>query len=160
MPMEKTAFKIYVDRLKEGESEEIREELSSDFIEVSEQDLSFPDRVEIKGEAYLANDHLVLHLNIRTNALITCAICNQATTYPIAIADHYHSEPLNELENPVFEYRELIREAILLKVPPFLECQGGNCPERATVNKFLKKEDPRVTDSSKTNFPFEDLKNF
>lgn len=152
-----TPFKIYVDRLKEGTVEEIREELPSDFIEVSEADLSFPDLVQIKGEAYLANDHLVLHLNVRTSALIPCAICNEPTRLAIAIDDHYHSEPLAELQTPVFEYRELLREAILLKVPPFLECQGGQCPERATLNQFLKKSDQKAKESADSNFPFKNL---
>jgi uncharacterized metal-binding protein YceD (DUF177 family) len=146
-----TPFKIYIDRLKEGSSLEICEDLSSDFLEVVEEDLSFPDSVQIQGKAYLADEHLVLHLNIHTHALIPCSICNQATRHSIEIADHYHSEPLNELSGPIFEFCELVREVILLKVPPFLECQEGLCPERTIVSKFLKKS------SSESNFPFENL---
>lgn len=148
-------FKIYIDRLKHEEKESIDQEVPSEFLDVREEDLSFPTPVKIKGEAYLADEHLILHLHLKTTAALPCAICNQLVQIPISIDDFYHSEPIDELRSPTFDYTEALREAILLQVPPFAECHRGNCPERATISPYLKKKDPKTETPS--HFPFADL---
>ena len=147
-------LKIYIDRLKSGHTEKIEEEIDSSFLEVAEEELLFPSKVSVSGTAYLADEHLVLHLKTKTEAKIPCSICNDLFLYPIKI-DFYHTVLLKDLINPIFEYAEALRESILLQVPPFAECHGGQCPERDSIDKFLKKghaaQDPHV------QFPFSDL---
>lgn len=142
-------LKIYVDRLKDGHTQKIEEELFSDFLEIAEEELSFPLPVTVKGDAYLAEDHLVLHLKAKTEAKLPCSICNEQFLFPIDI-DFYHTVALDELKNPIFDYSLTLRESILLQVPPFAECNAGQCPERPTVNKYLKT-DPH------SQFPFSGL---
>ncbi|MGE5195829.1 MAG: YceD family protein [Anaerolineae bacterium] len=154
-----TDFKIYIDRLKDGRSEKIEEQASSDFLDVQEEELSFPETVSIKAEAYLTDDHLIIHLSAKTLAKMPCSICNESILVPIHLSDFYHAEPLNELKSPIFDFTSLLREALLLQLPSFIECRGGKCPERETINKFLKDKDQPIQDlpPHPTYFPFADL---
>jgi uncharacterized metal-binding protein YceD (DUF177 family) len=145
------SFKIYIDRLKAGHTERIEEEISSAFLDVHEKELSFPEPVKINGEAYLADDHLVIHLHMETKVKLPCSICNEPLTLPLVIDDFYHTEPTKELRSPVFDYTDALREAVLLQAPPFAECREGNCPERENINKYLKEASHPVT------YPFQDL---
>lgn len=151
-------FNIYVDRLRDGPTLKIKENFSPDFLDVHETDLSFSDPVAVSGEAYLAEDHLIIHLKIKTTASIPCTICNNPVKFAISIGDFYHAEPLAEIRSPIFNYKEPLREAILIQVPPFTECHEGKCPERESVNKFLKKDQkPDAPPTMTTYFPFADI---
>lgn len=147
-------FKVYVDRLKKSPTEKIQEEVDSSFLEIAEEELAFPGTVRVWGDAYLADDHLILHLKAKTEAKVPCAICNELFTYPIEI-DFYHTQPLEEIGGPIFDYTSALRESILLQVPPFSECHQGACPERNAINKFLKKE--TVAQDPDVQFPFSNL---
>ncbi len=147
-------FKIYIDRLKNGHTEKIQVEVDSSFLNIEEKELSFPETVGIRGEAYLAEDHLVLHIKIKTRSKIPCVICNESFFYPIDV-DFYHTMPVGEIVNPIFDYSTILRESILLEIPPFAECHEGSCPERETISKYLKKETP--ADSPDIQFPFSGL---
>lgn len=145
---------IYIDRLKDGHTEKIQEIIDSSFLDIEEEELFFPSNVSVHGDAYLADDHLILHLKAKTEAKIPCSICNELFPYPIDI-DFYHTVPLNELDNPIFDYSSTLRDSILLQVPPFAECHGGCCPERNFIHQFLKKE--ITPQDSHVQFPFSDL---
>lgn len=134
-----TQFKIYLDRLKNGNVEKINETVSSDFIDIADQELVFPDEVRFSGEAYLSDDFFVLHLKISTNVIIPCLICNEKIKIPVLVDDFYHSEKISELRAAVFDFKEELRSAILIKVPPYFECNEGRCPDRETITKYLKK---------------------
>ena len=111
------AFKIYVEQLKDGHSEQISEELSPQFIEVKEEDLAFLDPVRVDGEAYLAENELVLHLEVNTFVTIPCAICNSLVKVPIELNNFYHTVEEAELKSGIYNFKEMLRENILLAVP-------------------------------------------
>lgn len=140
---------IFIDRLKKEEVLHIKEETPSAFLEISEPELSFKDPVHISGKAYIVEDHLILQFNIQTTCDVPCCICNTLFTKNINIQSFYHAQPLEELKLPIFDYSLLVREAILLELPAFTECNAGNCPERTCVSKYL---------STSNSFPFQDLK--
>ena len=54
--------RIYVEQLRDGHSEKLNETLAPDFLEVHEADLSFVDPVIVSGEAYLADNELILQV--------------------------------------------------------------------------------------------------
>lgn len=135
------AFKIYIDQLKDGHSEQIAETFSSKFLDVQEDDLSFVDPVNVKGEAYLADNDLVLHLDINTLATIPCAICNSEVKVPVQLNGFYHTVPEDELKSGIYNFKEMLRENILLSTPLFAECNNGKCPERTELKKFFRDTD-------------------
>lgn len=153
-------FKIYIDRLKNGHTEKFTETVPSTFLKVEEKELSFPESIQVKGEAYLAEDHLVVHLSIRTAATLPCSICNASVSIPIAIADAYSGVPLSDIDSAIYDLTEEIRESILLQIPFFAECNQGKCPEREHIQEFLHP-DPSAKqlrlDSHAIHFPFADL---
>ena len=132
------AFKIYTEQLRDGRVEKVAEEFHPDFLDICEKDLAFKDKILVNGDAYLAADTLVLHLAIIANAVIPCIICNQPVVVKLKIENLYHAEPLEEIKTGVFNFRELLREAVLLEVPTFAECNGGTCPDRELVKQYLK----------------------
>lgn len=152
------ALKIYVDHLKQGKVERIERALSSKFLEVDEPDLSFKSEVSIRGEAYIADDGLVIHVDIGAEAQIPCSICNEPVLVPISIKGFYHVEPLDNIRAGVFYLGDIIRESILLEVPSFAECGGGNCPQRKVLGKYFKKELSQEVESEDEGYrPFSNL---
>ena len=147
-------LKIYIDRLNNGQTLKIEEKLSPNFLEIDEDDLSFEDPVHLNGEAYLSNEHLVIHLNLSTAAYLPCSICNVPVQIPIALKNIYLTQPLDEIKGAIYDMTNEIRESILLQAPPFTECNNGKCPERENVKKFLKSQQGNNTTA---HFPFSDL---
>lgn len=134
------SFNIYVDRLYDGHIEEINEKISPELLDVKERDLSFNDTLFFKGETYIAEDDLILHLSISTYATMPCSICNEPVKVEIKELDFYQAEPLKEIKTGIYSFKELMREMILLEVPPFAECDNGNCSRRNEIKKYLKEE--------------------
>jgi uncharacterized metal-binding protein YceD (DUF177 family) len=149
-------LKIYVDRLKHGQSEKIDITVPSDFLEIKEEELSFREPVHIRIEAYLANEHLITHLDIETAAFLPCSICNTQVRIPLASKGLYLSTPLSEIKNAVFDTTDEIRESVLLQAPLFAECNGGNCPERKNIKQFLEKTIQEKKSIEEKYFPFAD----
>lgn len=149
-------LKIYIDRLKGGHTLKIEETLSPDFLDIGEEDLLFGAPVHLKGEAYLANEHLIIHLNIETTASLPCSICNDPILIPIVLKNIYLTEPLAGIKGAIFDITGEVRESILLQAPLFSECHHGKCPERENLKQFLKPQ-PRKPNDDIVHFPFADL---
>ncbi len=149
------SLKIYIDRLKGGQTLKIDEAFSPDFLDIDEEDLLFEDTVCLKGEAYLADEHLIIHLHVETQAYLPCNICNDPVHIPIVIKNAYLSEPLEEIKGAIFDMTSEIRESILLQTPLFTECHHGKCPERENLKKFLKR--PQKESRNDIQYPFANL---
>lgn len=132
-------FKIYIDRLRHGNVEKIEENYPIDFLQVHEEELHYEGHVHVRGEVYLAEQNLILHLSIDTTACIPCLVCNEEVKVPIQISNLYHSEPLSTIKGGVYDMREMLRENVLLETPSFAECNQNRCDKRENVKKFLRK---------------------
>lgn len=134
-------FRIFVEQLREKPVEQVQEEYSPEFLDVQERDLSFKSPVSLSGQAYLAEEMLVLCFDIKTAAIIPCRICNEPVEVDIVIQGFYHAVPLEEIKSGIYDFKELLRETILIEAPILAECHEGNCPHRIGMEKFLKKDD-------------------
>jgi len=143
-------FTIPLDRLLNGKTHLIDQKISSDFMHLNEKDLIFKDPITIKGKAYLAQDDIILSINIYATSKITCSICNELTDFAINIENLYITQEIKELEN-FWDYQEHVREIILLEIPPFLECNDGHCSKREQIDPYLK-------DEKEDYYPFKELK--
>jgi uncharacterized metal-binding protein YceD (DUF177 family) len=144
-------MKIYIDRLHGGKVEKIEETLPPEFLEVKEEELVFKEKITITGEAYLVEEHLYISLKAETAVQMPCQICNKLIEMPLVIESFTHAEELTDTKSPFYDGSALLREAILLEVPPFFECNGNQCPERGSVKKYLKDKE------NSTHFPFAGL---
>lgn len=152
------AFKIYIEQLRDGHSEKIEERFAPDFLDVKEEDLSFSDNVDLKGEAYLAENDLVLHFDIHTYATLPCTICNSEVKVPIELKNFYHTVPAEELKTGIYNFQEMLRENILLTTPLFAECNEGQCPERKELKRFFRDNDSSDKNSEDEGYhPFANL---
>lgn len=149
-------FHINIDRLKDGKTLHIEEDVDSCFLDIAEEELKFDPKVHVKGDASLADSHFVLRLEAKAKGYMPCSICNQMTPMPIRVENFYFSLPLAELNSPIFDFSEALREALLLELPLYVECREGLCPERENIKVYLKKKDDSE-DNSSTHFPFSDL---
>jgi uncharacterized metal-binding protein YceD (DUF177 family) len=147
-------FQISIDRLQQGHVEKIERRFPPAFLDVEEPDLSFRHVVAVKGEAYIAEDHLILHLDAETLAYVPCAICNERFDVPVAIRSFYHAEPLAQIGEKTFDFSALLREALLVELPHTAECSGGACPARERIAPYLRP--PQRSDNT-TYFPFADI---
>ena len=55
-----------------------------------------------------------------------------------------------------YNFKNLLRETILLEVPSFAECEGGSCPKRKEYNKYLKESSNEQSEDEGYQ-PFADL---
>lgn len=148
------AFKIYVDRLQGKEEEVLEETFSPKDISLNDSEALFTSPILLKGEAFVAEGNLVLHLNIETRVALTCAICNETVDVKMHIRDFYHNEDLLQIQGGVFNFKELLREILFLELPVVAECNNGDCPERKNLVKFLNKKN---TQDANSYHPFSDL---
>lgn len=151
--MSDSNFKIYLDRLRGGETEKIDFSASPEFLGINERELVFKEPIVLKGETYLIHNEVVLRLSLHTIAEIPCAICNKPTPLKVAIDNFYLTMPTDELKEPIWDYSEEVREAILLEVPFVVECNEGNCPERKEIAPYLAPPRPEEEGWQ----PFKDL---
>jgi len=152
------SFKIYVEQLREGHIEKIEESFPPDFLGVHEKDLDYQDPVIVNGEAYLAEDELVINLNVSTQAVLPCVICTEPVKVDVQIQGFYYAMPVAEIKSGIFNFKEMLREIVILESPAFAECQG-KCPRRNDVAKYFKKELPGEDKSEEEGYhPFSDLK--
>lgn len=131
-------FKIFVEQLRDGHTETIKESFDPKFLDVQEKELSFEDKIEFNGTAYLADDALVMKFDASTLAIMLCAVCNQPVKVPVNVKGFYFSIPLDEVKGAIYNFKDLLRETILVEIPTFAECEG-NCPRRKEIAKYLKK---------------------
>ena len=147
-------FKIYIDRLRGGNTETIDTVLEPSFLDVQETDLSFSRPVELKADVYLTDEHLIIHLKASTKAIRPCAICNQPTVTDLVVKDFYHTELVQDIPSAIFDFREVLREALLIELPLVVECNGGKCPERQSLGPFMSSKERK---ENPTYFPFTDI---
>jgi uncharacterized metal-binding protein YceD (DUF177 family) len=150
-------FKIYIEQLRDGRERDIDEKLSPSFLEIADSDLSFEKDVKVKGVAYLAEDDLIINWTIEAEALIACSICNEKVPVPVSIQNAYYNESLDNIKSGIFNFKDILRETILLEVPPFAECNEGNCPKRQEIKKYLKQPSSNNPDQDEGYQPFADL---
>lgn len=151
-------MKIFVDQLKLGKVESIDQVLAASFLDVNDRDLSYGPEVHVHGEAYIAEDELVLHLDISAKAQIPCSICNEPVSVPVEIKRLYHVEPLENIRHGIFDITEVVRENVLVETPAFAECHNGHCPQRQALEKYFKKEPSSSEEEEQEgHFPFRHL---
>ena len=136
-------FNIYIDRLNDGGVETIDAEVDPDFLDVSDGNLFFPEKVQFHGSAYLADSHLILTLDLSTHFQTYCKICNELIVLPFSLKGLYITEEVENIPSKIFNLKDSLRDALLLEIPLFSECEGG-CLMRKDLNKFFK-QDPVLT---------------
>lgn len=145
-----STFKILIDRLKGSHTHKIEEKVDPGFLGPEEPELRFKAPVSVKGEAYLTDDHLIIHLRAATKISMPCAVCNEWIDVDLKVDDFYHTEPVEEIRSAIYDYSEVLREALLIELPRTVECSSGKCPDRTLMEPYLRPHD-------RTNFPFADI---
>ena len=143
-------LKIYVNRLEGGKGETIEESFPATLLFENEAELHFPGDVSFKGQAYLADGHLVIKLEIHCAIEIPCSICDKPCPLSVDLKDFYYAHSLEEVKAAVFDYSEVIREAVLLELPAIAECDG-RCKQREEMRPFLAAPEEDI------HFPFKGL---
>lgn len=137
--MKNHPLKVYIDRLKNEEVEQIEEKIEPDFLELAEEEFSFASPIVVNGQAYLTKDHLIVDLNIKAAAYLPCSMCNEKVEYSVEIDHFTHTMELSEIKGSIYDFSLEIRHALLLKIPQFIECNEGRCPQRKELSIYLKK---------------------
>lgn len=149
-PMNTAYIQIFIDRLvNEGEFTQ-NGSLPQDILDLKGEIKS--SNITYALKAYITDGHLLLNFDASCDITLPCKICNEDTKIAISLVKQTHLESLEEIKKGVYDASMCIRNAILLLIPDFAEC-NGNCPEREFVNKFLKKKDSQT----ETYQPFQGL---
>ncbi len=130
------AFKIWIDRLGEGKVQKIEESFDPSFLEIAE-------------------NHLVIRLKASTKVTVPCVICNEMIDAELNVENFYHTEAVSEIRDALFDLSAPLREALLIELPSYFECEGGNCSQRQTLEPYLRST--LKSDKKDTHLPFADL---
>jgi hypothetical protein len=149
-----SGLKIYVDSLKMQEQIIFNEQISPEFLGISENELKIEAPVQFSGQAYLSDDFLILHFAVSTYFQMPCKICNENVTLPLVDKNYNNTISLAEIKHGIYDFSEDLRQALLLKLPDFVECNNGSCPKRKNIEKQLKKPSTKLDD---TYLPFETI---
>lgn len=147
------AFQLNIDQLKKGKNENISQSVPSEVLDINETYMHFHGTVDFQGEAYVVDNRLILHLDVVAHAVVPCTICNGDADVEVKLYNFYHAEDLDKVTNPIYDFRKLIREEMLLECPQYSECNEGSCPEREVINQYLRKrkeKDEFINNSSFT----------
>jgi hypothetical protein len=131
--------RIYFERLREGHTEQLQLTLQPDFLATEDGEIVFPDPVQVEGEVYVAEEHLVLCLHLHAQAVLPCLMCSGPAVVELNLGQITHLEALADHHAGIFELMPLFREIILSEVPPYAECHHGNCPERKQIEHYFTK---------------------
>ena len=142
-------MQIFTEQLRDDRRQKFDTQLSPDFLDLHENEVKNQSPVIVKGEAYVLDDLLMLQFDLSTEIEMPCSICNATTKVPLQNKNILTSIPLSELPSSIYDATGVVREEIVMLIPQFVECKKGACPERKTLNPYLKQE--------KKNFPFADL---
>lgn len=129
---------LLIEHLKEGKSSSFEENFDPKTLSLDDKELSFKPPIHVKGVGYLAEDHIVIHVDVEGSAYLPCSVCNKPVNIPVILKNAYITKPLSDLSGGKLDFTEDLRETILLEVPSFAECNEGNCPDRAYIEKYLK----------------------
>lgn len=148
----------YIDRIREGQELLVDLLLEPHALALDNTDLQFTDSICVKGCIYLAEDHLIIQVSIKTGVYLPCSICNELVKIDVSLKNIYMTHPLEEIRTHEFDFTEDLREAILLEIPSFAECNKGRCPQRANMESYLKSQEKEKKQKDEdTYYPFNDL---
>ncbi len=138
--MIKHSLLVYIERLREGKSQIIKEELEAASLELEDEELTCKGPISVLADAYLAGDWLVVNLSLNAQFVIPCSFCNEPFVLPIKLEGIMHEESLEAIRGDVFDILPLIRETLLLEVPYYPLCGNTTCLRRDQFEKYMKSK--------------------
>lgn len=150
---------VLVEHLKDGKSTPIDEVFEPTTLELADDELSFESPIHVQGSGYLAEDLVVIQLDIEGSCYLPCAVCNKPVKIPFVLENTYITKPLSECSGGKVCFLQDLREAILLEIPSFTECEGGQCPERSHMAPYLKQPSLKTPRQEEKDlyYPFDGL---
>lgn len=138
-------FCVPYGELRQQGSLEINHSAPAAFMEVEEPYMGFTGEIQVQGRCELMDQGISLLLDIEAKTIQPCTVCNENTSATISIKQLHHFEKNPETCNNVFDFNDIVREAVLLETPEFIECLEGNCEARNDVKKYLKEDNDGST---------------
>lgn len=135
------SLKIYIDRLKDGHIEKIDESIDPCIIFADVTDIQFSGPIRISGDVYLADGEIIFLLDIHTQIVMPCSVCNENVAVNIDIIKVYNVLEMASVKGSVFDMRDMIREMVLLEVPTFVECHGQSEQSDSKLNQAGHEKD-------------------
>lgn len=151
-------FIICLERLRDGKSYPLALDATPAMLDIGDDELTFGPSIQVQGSAYLAEDHVVVQVSVQGSAQLACSVCNQPVKIPFKLKNVYMTKPLADTLGGRYNFKEDLREAILLEIPSFVECNEGECPQRVELERYLKPtslKSPKGKEN--TYFPFGNL---
>jgi uncharacterized metal-binding protein YceD (DUF177 family) len=130
-------FDIQTNHLLRGETQEISGAIDPDFLSVADGGILFGEKVTLKGKAYVVDGNLLIHIDVTTSYQAHCRVCNELCTFPLELQGLYLTEELANISSRGYNFKEALREAILIEIPVYAECEG-NCPNRDYIKDYLR----------------------
>ena len=142
-------FQISLDLLKNDKIYKFEEIITCEDLDITtEKELMFTKPLSISGKAYLADDTLIMTLNVIYYISLPCSICNEFFEKKFVIKNLTITESVSNI-NSVYDFKDEIRNACFLEIPSYVQC-NDKCPKLENIKKYLN--------TTKENYPFSNLK--
>lgn len=150
-------FEIPIASLSHDGDIKLEECVEVSALDLKDSEVMFISPLKLNGKAYLADNHIIIAVDAEIDIALSCTICNGDAKKTIVLENHYITKPLAEIKEPKFNYFDDLRQAIFLEVPPYLECEGGQCPKREELKPYYKTTSQAKETSTETYYPFGNL---
>jgi uncharacterized metal-binding protein YceD (DUF177 family) len=128
---------IYTDRLHGGATLKLAANFAPNELSVDDADVKILRPIDVHGQAYLADSHVIVQLDIATTVSKPCRVCNEDVAMDLDLKEVYWMLPIDEIQGTKIDGVEIVRELLLSEIPPFFECGGGSCPRRPEMERFI-----------------------
>ena len=136
---------VFVDRLREGQVEEINCSCPPEFLSLEEKELRPCSEISVFGSAQVIDQQLLLQLTATVLIEMPCSVCNELCQTEVRVEDFALTESCDQIRAGIYRYANNLREAILLEIPQFAECSEGHCPSRAEIANYTASHSPQET---------------
>jgi uncharacterized metal-binding protein YceD (DUF177 family) len=144
---------FFYEQLKEGESSCFEHEIDSSFLDLeNDKELRPISSVFVKGKIWKMADWLFVEAYVKASFETTCSYCSDLFHLPIELQPWKHEVCIDDIKEAFLDLREPLREAILLEIPYFAQCDGTTCKNINEVKKYLMKGEKEQFQQ-----PFKDL---
>lgn len=139
MALSRLLVRIEKELLCGGEANCFQEALDPSVLELQEGDeLSCASEVRVAGRVYRASEWFVVEGRIEAALKMPCMLCNEPFELTIVIPSWRVEVAADAVLNGTLDLTGPLREEILLEVPLFARCGGGECRNADTIRQYLR----------------------
>lgn len=145
--------KFYLVDLQDGQKRSFDHMVDPEFLDINEADVRFREPFRVAGCVYQTDGMLLVEFSAEPRVELRCRVCNEWAPTPLKVVRAVLAVEMEELDQAsgMVNLCPWIREAIVVEIPSYGECEGG-CSLREQLGHYFHN-----TDAPSGHQPFANL---